>query len=392
MSNLQFLSKIKLGLIIVTIITTFNVVYAQHEKTAKNETNRINSKGMALLEPKGDFVPLEFDRHTLGNNDVLIEILYSGICHSDVHQSSQDWNEKEIYPMIPGHEIAGRIVKIGKNVRKFKVGDHAGVGCMVNSCGKCDCCKTHQEQYCQKGCVLTYASKDIYHNNEITQGGYSNNIVVSEKFAIKIPKHAPLEKIAPLLCAGITTYSPIKAVKIKKNDQVAVAGFGGLGHMALQYLVAKGAKVTVFDINDNKRNEATKLGAEKYVNVKNQNELKGLDNNFRVIFSTIPTKFDPKMYLKMLQFNGELVLIGAPAIKDTPTLEVTPFVFNGRRKVWGTLIGGIKETQEMIDYSVKNKIYPQIEIIEPTQITEAYKKIIKGESQFRYVIDMSKLK
>jgi uncharacterized zinc-type alcohol dehydrogenase-like protein len=391
MTTLQFLSKIKLALIIVTIITTFNDAYSQEEVVVQSKA-RINSKGMALLNPKGVFAPLEFDRHELGNNDVLIEILYSGICHSDVHQSSQDWNEKEIYPMVPGHEIAGRVIKIGKNVKKFRVGDHAGVGCMVNSCGQCDHCKTHQEQYCLKGCVFTYASKDTYHDNEITKGGYANNIVVSEKFAIKIPKHAPLAKVAPLLCAGISTYSPIKAAKIKKNDKVAVAGFGGLGHMALQYLVKKGAKVTVFDINEEKRKESLEMGAEKYVNVKNQKELDGLDNNFRVIFSAIPTKFDPKIYLKMLKLDGEFVLIGAPAIKDTPTLEVTPFVLNGHRKVLGTLIGGIKETQEMLDYSVKNKIYPRIEIIEPSQITEAYKKIRNNEAQFRYVIDMSKLK
>ncbi|MDR2345884.1 MAG: NAD(P)-dependent alcohol dehydrogenase [Planctomycetaceae bacterium] len=391
MSNLQIFLKIKLCVIIVTIIMTLNTIYAQ-ERHVSNSRDRINSKGMALMDSQGIFVPFEFDRHALGNNDVLIEILYSGICHSDVHQALQDWTENETYPMVPGHEIAGRIVKVGKNVKNFKVGDHAGVGCMVNSCGQCNNCKVHQEQYCLKGCVFTYASKDIYHDNEITKGGYSNNIVVSEKFVIKIPKHAPLEKVAPLLCAGITTYSPIKAAKIKKNDKVAVAGFGGLGHIALQYLVAKGAKVTVFDITDNKQNEAIKMGAEKYVNVKNQKEVEKLDNSFRIIFSTIPAKFDPVMYLKMLQLDGELVLIGAPPIKDTPTLAVTPFVFTGRRKVWGTLIGGIKETQEMLNYSVKNKIYPRIEIIEPSQISDAYKKIKNGEAQFRYVIDMNKLK
>jgi uncharacterized zinc-type alcohol dehydrogenase-like protein len=386
MTNLEFLSNLKVVYIVVALFAIVGIVGAQQNHTQP----RVSSKGMATMDAQSVFVPFEFDRHAVGNNDVLIEILYSGICHSDIHTAASDWYDAN-YPMVPGHEIAGCVTKIGKDVKKFKVGDYAGVGCMVNSCGQCEHCNVNEEQYCN-GSVYTYDSKDIYHNNEITKGGYSNNIVVSEKFAIKIPQHAPLEKVAPLLCAGITTYSPIQRTNIKKGEKVAVAGFGGLGHMALQYLVARGAKVTVFDITDDKQKEALEMGAEKYVNVNHPKELEGLENTFRIILGIIPTKYDPAMYIKMLQKDGEFVVIGAPPIKDSLNINVNPLVLTKRRKVWGVLIGGIKETQEMLDYSIKNNIYPRVEIIDPSQITEAYKKISNGEVRFRYVIDMSKLK
>jgi uncharacterized zinc-type alcohol dehydrogenase-like protein len=345
---------------------------------------------MAVMDSKAVFVPFEFTRRAVGDDDVLIEILYSGICHSDIHQVLSDW-KNETYPMVPGHEIVGRVVKVGRKVNRFRVGDYAGVGCMVNSCGQCGYCRDDKEQHCETGTVYTYASKDIYHNNEITYGGYSNNIVVPAKFVIKIPSNAPLEKIAPLFCAGITTYSPIKYAGVKKNDRVAIAGFGGLGHMALQYLVKRGAKVTVFDITDDKEKEALAMGATKYINIKNIKEPEKLKDSFRFIFSTIPAKYDPTIYVKMLVDGGELIILGVPPTKDTPQVDIATLVFLSRRKVWGSVIGGIKETQEMLDYSVKNKIYPRVEIIEPSQITETYKKITNNSGHFRYVIDMRKL-
>jgi uncharacterized zinc-type alcohol dehydrogenase-like protein len=320
---------------------------------------------------------------------VLIETLYAGICHSDIHHAHEDWR-KETYPMVPGHEIAGLVVQVGKNVSKFKVGDYAGVGCLVNSCGECEYCKKGDEQYCDKR-VLTYASKDIFHNNELTQGGYSNNIVVSEKFTIKIPKTAQLEKVAPLLCAGITTYSPLKFTHVKKGDKVAIAGFGGLGHMAVQYAVAFGAEVTVFDITENKRQDALKMGAVKYVNVRNPEELKGLDSSFRVIISTIPAKYDPAMYLKMLKMDGDMVVLGLPAKENTPSVDIGTMIWQARRKIYGSQIGGISETQEMLDYSVANNIYPKVEIIPIQKLDEAYRKVLDGEVRFRYVIDMKSL-
>ncbi|MFV0418366.1 MAG: NAD(P)-dependent alcohol dehydrogenase [Dysgonomonas sp.] len=374
--------------IIVTAMCIFNLS-AQHNHD-HSHGNRVPSKGMAAMNNKGVFALFEFDRHAVGDNDVLIEIMYSGICHSDLHHVLEDWR-KETYPLVPGHEMAGRVTQVGKNVTKFKVGDYAGVGCMVNSCGQCEHCKAGEEQYCENGRVLTYGSKDIYHNNEMTQGGYSSNIVVSELFAIKIPENADMKRIAPLLCAGITTYSPIKYTNVKKSDKVGVAGFGGLGHMAVQYAVTLGAEVTVFDITEDKRQAAQDMGAVKYVNVNNSEELEGLKNTFDVIISTIPTKYDPRMYVNMLKIDGSLAVVGLPANKDVPSIDLATLVFQGRRKIFGSQIGGIKETQEMIDYSVKNNIYPQVEIIAPSQITEAYKKVAAGEVHFRYVIDMSKL-
>lgn len=347
----------------------------------------VPAKGYALFSKDGQFKLYEFDRHPVGDNDIKIDILYAGICHSDIHHAYGDWRQEK-YPMVPGHEIAGRVAQVGKNVTQFKVGDLAGVGCMVNSCGQCDACRNGEEQYCSKR-VLTYASPDPFHDNELTQGGYSNNIVLSEKFAIKIPAGAEMAKVAPLLCAGITTYSPIKFTNVKKGDKVAVAGFGGLGHMAVQYAVKLGAEVTVFDITEDKRKDALDMGAVKYVNVKNADELKGLENQFRVILSTIPAKYDLGMYLRMLRIDGEMVILGLPATANTPSIDAATLVFNARRKVYGSQIGGIRQTQEMLDYSVANNIYPQVEVIPVTRIDEAYKNVIDGKVKFRYVIDMS---
>jgi len=295
--------------------------------------------------------------------------------------------------MVPGHEIAGRVVQVGKAVTKFKVGDFAGVGCMVNSCGKCEFCKRDQEQYCS-GVVMTYHGHDQFHDHELTQGGYSNNLVVSEAFAIKIPANAQLEKVAPLLCAGITTYSPLHYAGIKKGDKVGVAGFGGLGHMAVQYAVKLGAVVTVFDITEEKRADALKMGAVRYINVNQPDELKGLNNTLDFILSTIPASYEPAMYLKMLKIDGQMAIVGLPAMANMPNLSVMSLVMLGNRKVFGSQIGGIKETQEMLDYSVANGIYPQVEIIkaEGEAVDQAYRNVLDGKVKFRYVIDMRTLK
>lgn len=353
--------------------------------------NRIKAKGMAKFSIEGKFQPYEFTRHAIGDNDILIEIMYASICHSDIHTAKSEWGEIK-YPIVPGHEIAGRVTQVGKNVTKFKIGDFAGVGCMVNSCGECEYCKQGLEQYCLKGSVGTYASADYFHDNEITQGGYSNNIVLTEKFAIKVPKNADIKKVAPLLCAGVTTYAPIVNKQVKAGDIVAVAGFGGLGHMAVQYAVKLGAKVTVFDITEDKRADALKMGAVKYVNVNHPEELKGLDNTYSLIISTIPTKYDINSYVKMLKLTGDLVILGFPAINNLPTINSGDILFGGRRKISGSLIGSIGETQEMLDYSIANNIYPQVEIIPVTQIDEAYQNVIDGKVKFRYVIDMNTLK
>jgi len=357
------------------------------------QENGVPTKGFAVFSEGGQFKPYEFTRHAVGDNEILIDILYAGICHSDLHHVHGDWGKEE-YPMVPGHEIAGRVVKVGKNVTKFKIGDYAGIGCMVNSCRSCDYCKVDKEQYC-KDMVLTYHDHDHDHdhNNESTQGGYSNTYVLSEDFAIKIPKTAKIENVAPLLCAGVTTYSPIMYAGVKRGDKVGVAGLGGLGHMAVQYAVSLGAEVTVFDITEDKRADAKRLGAAKYVNVNNPEDLKGLDNTLNFILSTIPAKYDPYMYMKMLKLDGQMCIVGLPAFANMPTISIDKFIWQGNRKVFGSMIGGIKETQEMLDYSVSHNIYPEVEIIKAdgTAITEAYQKVLDGKVKFRYVIDMTTL-
>ena len=350
---------------------------------------RVHSKGMAAMDANAQFVPYNFERHAVGDNDILIEILYSGICHSDIHTVKGHWGTPN-YPVVPGHEIAGRVTQIGKNVTKFKVGDYAGVGCLVNSCGICEHCMKGEEQYCDNNKkVYTYNSTDHFHNGANTLGGYANNIVVTERFGIKIPEGAPLDKIAPLLCAGITTYSPLRTADVKAGDKVAIAGFGGLGHVAVQYAVSFGADVTVFDITEAKRQPAMDMGAVKYVNINNPAQLEGLSNSFDVILTTIPYDYDMEMYIRMLKVDGELIQAGMPPSGQYPSINTG--LLGGRRKVYGTHIGGIPETQEMLDYSIAKGIYPEIEVITPAQITEAYGKVEAGEVQFRYVIDTSKL-
>ncbi len=350
------------------------------------EGKRISAIGYAVSNKDDKFKPFSFSRHALGDNDILIEILFAGICHSDIHSARSEWHDG-IYPMVPGHEIAGRVVAIGKNVTKFKIGDYAGVGCMVNSCGICEACKQSNEQFCENGkTIFTYDCIDCFHDDEPTYGGYSNNIVVSEKFAINVPSDAPLDKVAPLLCAGITTYSPLKFSNVKQGDKVAIAGFGGLGVMAVKYAIQMGAEVYVFARNKNKENIAKKLGVKNlYDNTKNVNE------RFDLIISTIPTKYDPIDYINLLKNGGEMAIVGLPPVGETIPTDLTRLVFSANKKVYGSLIGGIKETQEMIDFSLKHKIYPETEIISINEINEAYENLTNGKAKFRYVIDMSSL-
>jgi uncharacterized zinc-type alcohol dehydrogenase-like protein len=384
-------SILKLTAIIAISVASINQLNAQKMSNTNQSGSRVPAKGMALFAKDGNFQPYEFTRHAVGDNDILIEILYAGICHSDIHMGKGDWNEIA-YPFVPGHEIAGRVVQTGKNVTKFKVGDYAGIGCIINSCRQCGSCRADEEQHCEKGMVGTYASVDYRHHDEITQGGYANNYVVSEDYAIKIPANADIQKVAPLLCAGITTWSPIHFSNVKKGDSVAVAGFGGLGHMAVQYMVALGASVTVFDITDDKRADAIRLGAVRYVNVNNPAGLEGLKDQFSFIISTIPDKYDPMMYVGMLKKNGELAIVGMPSLANTPVIPTTFLAFTPHRKVYGSMIGGIKETQEMLDYSVARGIYPEVKIISADQIDEAYRNVIDGKVKFRYVIDAKTLK
>ncbi|MDY4425979.1 MAG: NAD(P)-dependent alcohol dehydrogenase [Helicobacter sp.] len=351
------------------------------------EGKRITAKGYAVQHKDDTFKPFEFSRHALGESDILIEILYAGICHSDIHSARSEWHNG-IYPMVPGHEIAGRVVAVGSKVSKFKVGDYAGVGCMVNSCGECEACKASNEQYCERGMVATYDCKDYCHNDEPTYGGYSNNIVVSEKFAVMVPQDAPLDKVAPLLCAGITTYAPLKFSKVKAGDKVAVAGFGGLGMMALKYAKQMGAEVFIFARNKNKEQDALKLGATKLYDT---TDPKVVTERFDLIVSTIPTPYDITAYLKLLKLGGEMGIVGLPPSEVDPKIGAQGLIFNAHKKVYGSLIGGMKETQEMLDFSLKHKIYPETEIISANQINEVYENLTTGKAKFRYVIDMKTL-
>lgn len=344
--------------------------------------NKILSKSLAVYNKDDKFKLIEIERRNLKENDILIEIKYAGICHSDIHKVKSEWNE-ETYPIVPGHEISGIVIDIGKKVTRFNIGDNVGVGCLVNSCRKCDNCLNNYEQCCDKA-IYTYGSIDYYNNNEITYGGYSKYIVVDQDFAIKIPKNAPLDLIAPLLCAGITTYSPIAFSNVKKNDNVAIMGFGGLGSMALKYAKLKGANVYIIARNNRKEELALKLGAQKLFSSLDQ-----IDVQFDLIISTIPTKYDVFSYVKYLKFGGELAILGIPPINENWSLNPSQFVFNQHKKVYGSLIGGIKLTQEMLDLSIKHNIYPEIELISASKINEVYEKMTSGKAQFRYVIDIS---
>ncbi len=352
-----------------------------------NAGSEISAKGYAVQHKDDTFKPFVFKRHSVGENDILIEILYTGICHSDIHSARSEWRNG-IYPMVPGHEIVGKVIAVGAKVSKFNIGDYAGVGCMVNSCGECDACKASKEQFCERRqTVFTYDCQDCFHQNRPTYGGYSNNIVVSEKFAICVPKNAPLEKVAPLFCAGITTYSPLKFSNIKNGDKVGVAGFGGLGMMAVKYAISMGAEVSVFARNENKKKEAKNMGVNHFYTTTDN-----VSERFNLIITTIPTKYNINAYVNLLKFGGELAIVGLPPAEANLQINATNLVYSANRKVYGSLIGGIRETQEMLDYSLKNNIYPEVEIISVEQINEAYENLTTGKARFRYVIDMKTLK
>lgn len=345
--------------------------------------SEIFTKSYAAFDENAIFKPYTFYRHKLDDNEILIDIKYSGICHSDIHTVKSEWG-KAHYPCVPGHEIVGVVSAIGKNVTKFSVGDIAGIGCLVNSCGECEACKNSFEQFCSKGAVWTYNSKDYFHSNEITKGGYSDKITVSEKFAIKVPKDAPLEKVAPLFCAGVTTYSPLVFSKVKEGMNVGVAGFGGLGVMALKYAIKMGAKVSIFARSNKKEQKAYELGASAFYT-----DTKDVKESFDFIISTIPTKYDISDYLRLLKIGGEMAVVGLPPLEDDKGINIDTLVHVANKKLYGSLIGGIKQTEEMLEFSLKHEIYPEVKIIKASEINEAYSELLSGNGDFRYVIDMS---
>jgi alcohol dehydrogenase (NADP+) len=331
--------------------------------------------------------PFCFERRDLGNDDVQIEILYCGVCHSDLHTVRSEWGSAT-YPCVPGHEIVGRVVKVGKDVNKFKEGDTVGVGCMVDSCRTCANCKDNLEQFCEKGTIFTYNSPDK-HTGGITYGGYSDSIVVDKEFVLKIPENLDLAATAPLLCAGITTYSPLRYHNVSKGQKVGVVGLGGLGHMGVKLAKALGAHVVVFTTSPNKVEDALRLGADEVVNSKNADEMQKHLNSFHFILDTVSANHDINAYLLMLRRDGNLTQVGVPP--DPLLLSVGSLIF-GRRSLSGSLIGGIKETQEMLDFCGKHNVTSDIELIPIQNINEAYDRLVKSDVKYRFVIDMASLK
>ncbi|HEY5465084.1 MAG TPA: NAD(P)-dependent alcohol dehydrogenase [Hanamia sp.] len=319
-------------------------------------------------------------------HDVQIEILYCGVCHSDLHTVRNEWGGT-IYPVVPGHEIVGRVSAVGDHVKKFKVGDLAGIGCMVDSCRECDNCKEGLEQYCERGMVGTYNGNEK-DGSGITYGGYSKQILAHEDFVMHISDKQPLEGIAPLLCAGITTYSPLRHWKVGKGDKVGVVGLGGLGHMGVKLAVSMGAEVTMLSHSPSKEKDAKKLGAHKFILTSDKAQLKSVTKYFDFILDTVSAEHDYNIYLGMLNTNGVMVCVGVPP-KPVP-ISAFNLIF-GRRTLAGSLIGGLPETQEMLDYCTAHNIVSDVEVIKMSEINEAYERMLKGDVKYRFVIDMASL-
>lgn len=346
----------------------------------------LHTKAYAAYSATEPLAPWAFDRRELRDNDVQIEILYCGVCHSDVHTVRGEWGPT-YYPHVPGHEIVGRVTNVGPAVTRYQPGDLVGVGCMVDSCQGCPNCKRDLEQFCVEGMSGTYGAYDRVDKTP-NQGGYSSQIVVRQEFVLKISENLPLEGVAPLLCAGITTYSPLRHWGVGKGHKVGVLGLGGLGHMAVKFAAAFGAEVTMLSTSPSKEADAKRLGAHRFALTKDPEQLKDLNSYFDFIIDTVSAEHDYGMYLNMLNVDGTLICVGAP---PTPA-QVSAFsLIFGRRKIGGSLIGGIKETQEMLDYCAANNITSDVEVIAAGDINQAYDRMLKGDVRYRFVIDMKTL-
>lgn len=346
----------------------------------------IQSKGYAAFNTTSPLSDFQFQRRDIGSHDVLIEIQYSGVCHSDLHQVRNEWLGT-IYPIVPGHEIVGTITAIGSDVTKFKVGDLAGIGCFVDSCRTCPSCLAGLEQYCDVGSLGTY--NNIPKGETLpTYGGYSNNIVVHEQYTLNVSDKLDLKRVAPLLCAGITTYSPLRHWKVGKGHKVAVLGLGGLGHMAVKFAVSFGAEVTMLSTSPSKKADARKLGAHHFELTTDAAGMKKLAGTFDFIIDTVSAKHDVNAFVQLLKLDGVMVLLGAP---PAPAQIMAFSLIGKRRKLSGSLIGGIKETQEMLDYCAEHNIMSDVELIPMSQINEAYERMLKSDVKYRFVIDMATL-
>lgn len=349
----------------------------------------IQVKGFAAQTSTSPLAPFTFERRDMRDNDVEIDILYCGVCHSDLHQARNDWGFAT-FPVVPGHEIIGRVTRAGANVSKFKAGDLVGVGCLVDSCRHCHSCEQGLEQYCDNVAVQTYCDTDRFGDNMPTFGGYSEKIIVTEDFVLRVPENLDIKAVAPLLCAGITTWSPLRHWNVTKGSKVAVVGLGGLGHMAIKLAAALGAEVTLFTRSPGKETDAHRLGATNVVISTDEAQMKTVANTFDVIIDTVPYTHDLKPYIPTLTISGTLVLVGLVGDLE-PSISTVPLIM-GRRSVAGSLIGGIKETQEMLDFCGEHNIVSDVEMINIQDINNAYERMLKSDVKYRFVIDMQSLK
>ena len=350
----------------------------------------MNTKNIKAYGTEGADAPLKpmnIQRRETTAKDIEIEILYCGVCHSDLHTARNDWGGT-IYPAVPGHEIVGKVTKTGTEVTKLKVGDYAAVGCLVDSCRVCDSCRQDLEQYCSNGFTGTYNGRDK-HSGTHTLGGYSEKIVVDEHFVLKLPSNLDLAAVAPLLCAGITTWSPLRHWKAGKGSKVAVVGLGGLGHMAIKLAKGLGAEVTLFSRTAEKRADALELGADEVILSTDKQQMSSVNGKFDLIIDTVPYIHDVNPYVSTLNISGTLVLVGYLGGLE-PILNTVPMI-RGRKSVAGSVIGGIAETQELLDFCGEHNIVSEIEIIKIQDINEAYERMLKSDVRYRFVIDMTSL-
>jgi uncharacterized zinc-type alcohol dehydrogenase-like protein len=346
----------------------------------------LSTHGYAAITAKATLQPFEFARRDVGHHDVLIAITHCGICHSDIHQARDEWGGS-IFPMVPGHEIVGTVAGIGSGVKNFRAGDRVGVGCFVDSCRTCTACREGSEQYCDAGMILTYNGRDK--DGQLTQGGYSRQIVVDENYVLRIPTALSPAGAAPLLCAGITTYSPLRHWGVGKYHKLAVVGLGGLGHMAVKIGKALGTEVTVLSTSERKRKDAMRLGATDFALTSQPETFTRLQRRFDFVLDTVSAPHNYNDYLHLLKTDGTMILVGVP---DKPTLlEPFPLILH-RRRIAGSVIGGIRETQEMLDFCAAHHIESDVEVIPIQQVNEAYERVLKGDVRFRFVIDLASLK
>ncbi|MFM7839471.1 MAG: NAD(P)-dependent alcohol dehydrogenase [Chitinophagaceae bacterium] len=338
------------------------------------------------MNAKDPLVPFTFERRAVRPKDVQIEILYCGVCHSDLHQARNEWGGS-LYPMVPGHEIVGRVTEVGKKVKGFKKGDLAAVGVMIDSCRTCKNCKKEMEQYCAEGMTGTYNTLER-DKSTLAQGGYSSVIVTNERFVFHVSKKLNLAAVAPLLCAGITTYSPLRFAGVKKGTKVGVIGLGGLGHMGVKFAVSFGAEVTLISTSPSKKKDAKRLGAHQFLLSTDEEQMKAYDSYFDVLLNTISAPHDYDKYLNLLTFEGKMMIVGLPPTQP----GLSPFaLLKNRRSITGSMIGGTRETQKMLDYCAKKNIVSDVEIIPIQKINEAYERLLKNDVRYRFVIDLKSL-